>query len=372
MREYRWARISMVFQAAMNSLDPVYRVGEQIIEALEHHVESSPAASLERVRELYDLVNLDTVFIPRYPHEYSGGMKQRAIIAMALACEPDMIIADEPTTALDVIVQDRILREMKKVQRELDMGMIYISHDMAVIAEVSDTVGVMYAGKIVEFGDTYEVFNNPIHPYTRALMSAFPSVSGEKRELSTLDGEPPNLLDPPPGCRFHPALPLRHRRMYHDCAPRRPHRRPLGILLEPPDNSPSDCDTKMIPNTHHTQQPANETPLLKAEGLTKLFPVSSPMNMGNWFRRARSFVHAVDGVRFELGRGDSLGLVGESGCGKTTTGRLLVRLSEPTDGHIIFDDGEGEPHGHRHAHGQVAQGVQEEGADDIPGPLTSP
>ena len=207
MREYRWARISMVFQAAMNSLDPVYRVGEQIIEALEHHVESSPAASLERVRELYDLVNLDAVFIPRYPHEYSGGMKQRAIIAMALACEPDMIIADEPTTALDVIVQDRILREMKKVQRELDMGMIYISHDMAVIAEVSDTVGVMYAGKIVEFGDTYEVFNNPIHPYTRALMSAFPNVSGEKRELATLDGEPPNLLDPPPGCRFHPRCP---------------------------------------------------------------------------------------------------------------------------------------------------------------------
>ncbi|MDE2687344.1 MAG: ABC transporter ATP-binding protein [Chloroflexota bacterium] len=207
MREYRWARVSMVFQAAMNSLDPVYRVGDQIIEALEYHVESAPAASVERVRELYDLVNLDTAFIPRYPHEYSGGMKQRAIIAMALACEPDLIIADEPTTALDVIVQDRILREMKNVQRELDMGMIYISHDMAVIAEVSDVVGVMYAGKIVEFGSVSEIFNTPIHPYTRALMSAFPSVTGEKRELATLSGEPPNLLDPPSGCRFHPRCP---------------------------------------------------------------------------------------------------------------------------------------------------------------------
>ena len=207
MREYRWARISMVFQAAMNSLDPVYRVGEQIIEALEQHFESSPAESLERVRELYDLVGLDSVFIPRYPHEYSGGMKQRAIIAMALACEPDLIIADEPTTALDVIVQDRILREMKKVQRDLDMGMIYISHDMAVIAEVSDVIGVMYAGKVVEFGNSFEVFNSPIHPYTQALMSAFPSVSGEKRELTILDGEAPNLLDPPGGCRFHPRCP---------------------------------------------------------------------------------------------------------------------------------------------------------------------
>ena len=208
MREYRWARISMVFQAAMNSLDPVYRVGEQIIEALEQHLESSPAESLERVRELYDLVGLDSVFIPRYPHEYSGGMKQRAIIAMALACEPDLIIADEPTTALDVIVQDRILREMKKVQRDLDMGMIYISHDMAVIAEVSDVIGVMYAGKVVEFGNSFEVFNSPIHPYTQALMSAFPSVGGEKRELTILDGEAPNLLDPPSGCRFHPRCPF--------------------------------------------------------------------------------------------------------------------------------------------------------------------
>ena len=207
MREYRWARISMVFQAAMNSLDPVYRVGDQIIEALEEHVRSAPEESLERVRELYDLVSLDPVFIPRYPHEYSGGMKQRAIIAMALACEPDLVIADEPTTALDVIVQDRILREIKKVQRELDMGMIYISHDMAVIAEVSDIVGVMYAGKIVEFGATHDVFSKPIHPYTRALMSAFPSVTGEKRELATLGGEPPNLLEPPGGCRFHPRCP---------------------------------------------------------------------------------------------------------------------------------------------------------------------
>ncbi len=207
MLEYRWDRVSMVFQAAMNSLDPVYRVGDQIIEALEYHVESAREDALERVRQLYDLVSLDRVFIPRYPHEYSGGMKQRAIIAMALACEPDLIIADEPTTALDVIVQDHILREMKKVQRELDMGMIYISHDMAVIAEVSDVVGVMYAGRIVEFGDTRGLFQSPIHPYTRALMSAFPSVTGEKRELTGLRGEPPNLLDPPPGCRFHPRCP---------------------------------------------------------------------------------------------------------------------------------------------------------------------
>ena len=204
MRAYRWDRISMVFQAAMNSLDPVYRVGDQIIEALEAHYTSAHQDAIERVRELFDLVSLDPSFILRYPHEYSGGMKQRAIIAMALACEPDLMIADEPTTALDVIVQDRILREMQNIQRSLDMSMIYISHDMAVIAEVSDVVGVMYAGKIVEFGPTTDVYSRPIHPYTRALMSAFPSVKGEKHELTTLPGEPPDLLDPPSGCRFHP------------------------------------------------------------------------------------------------------------------------------------------------------------------------
>ena len=204
MREYRWVRISMVFQAAMNSLDPVYRVGDQIVEALEAHYANARQDSIQRVRDLYDLVGLNRAFMERYPHEYSGGMKQRAIIAMALACEPDLVIADEPTTALDVIVQDRILREMKEVQRKLDMSMIYISHDMAVIAEVSDVVGVMYAGKIVEYGPTSEIFSRPIHPYTNALMSAFPSVKGEKRELVTLPGEPPDLTNPPAGCRFHP------------------------------------------------------------------------------------------------------------------------------------------------------------------------
>ena len=197
----------MVFQAAMNSLDPVYRVGDQIIEALEAHSTMAHRDAMERVRELFDLVSLDPSFIRRYPHEYSGGMRQRAIIAMALACEPDLIIADEPTTALDVIVQDRILREMKDIQRSLDMSMIYISHDMAVIAEVCDSVAVMYAGKLVESGPTSEVYARPIHPYTRALMSAFPSVRGEKHDLTTLQGEPPNLLDPPGGCSFHPRCP---------------------------------------------------------------------------------------------------------------------------------------------------------------------
>ena len=207
MRTHRWNNIAMVFQAAMNSLNPVYSVGDQIIEALDLHVKATRDESMRRVRHLYDLVGLDPSFIPRYPHEYSGGMKQRAVIAMALACEPDVLIADEPTTALDVIVQDRILKELRAIQQSLNMSMIYISHDMAVIAEVSHVVGVMYAGRIVEWGETVDVFQNPIHPYTQTLVSAFPSVTGPRHKLATLAGEPPNLLDPPAGCRFHPRCP---------------------------------------------------------------------------------------------------------------------------------------------------------------------
>jgi len=206
--DVRWGRISMIFQAAMNALNPVYRVGDQIVEALQTHFETmSEAEARERTAELFRQVGLDPVLMERYPHEYSGGMRQRAVIAMALSCEPDVIIADEPTTALDVIVQDRILKQMLAIQKKLDMGMIYISHDIAVIAEVSDRIGVMYAGRMAELADGLDVFERPMHPYTFALMSAFPSIKGEKRELMTLPGEPPDLLDPPPGCRFHPRCP---------------------------------------------------------------------------------------------------------------------------------------------------------------------
>ena len=205
MRRCRWSRIAMVFQAAMNSLDPVYKVGRQVIEAIEaHEIETTVAAARERVARLFRMVGLDPQLMERYPHEFSGGMRQRAVIAMALSCDPSVIIADEPTTALDVIVQDRILRELKAVQQELRMGMIYISHDIGVVAEVTDRMGVMYAGNLVELGDTDDVFSAPLHPYTAALMSSFPSVSGEKLPLATLPGEPPNLIDPPSGCPFHP------------------------------------------------------------------------------------------------------------------------------------------------------------------------
>jgi len=208
MNEVRWRDISMVFQAAMNSLNPVYTVEEQIMEAMREHMPHlSDAEMKEKIDSLFDLVGMDPSLKSQYPHQYSGGMRQRAVIVMALSCDPDIIIADEPTTALDVIVQDAILKRIRDIQHDMDMAMIYISHDVAVIAEVSDRVGVMYAGKLVEMAETENIFHNPLHPYTMGLMSSFPSIVGEKTELVTLPGEPPDLLDPPDACRFHPRCP---------------------------------------------------------------------------------------------------------------------------------------------------------------------
>ncbi len=209
MRRRRWKDISMVFQGAMNAWNPVYRVGDQIREALDAHFRPrlSEAEAKGRISRLFELVGLNPDMEKRYPHEFSGGMRQRAIIAMALSCDPKIIIADEPTTALDVIVQDQILQELKKIQRDLGMSIIYISHDIAVIAEVTDTIGVMYAGKLVEFGSTKEVFARPKHPYAFLLLSSTPSVTGPRRKLAPLEGEPPDLLNPPSGCRFHPRCP---------------------------------------------------------------------------------------------------------------------------------------------------------------------
>jgi peptide/nickel transport system ATP-binding protein len=210
MRKRRWTDVSMVFQGAMNSWNPVYTVGEQIRETMDIHWSPKPTAAEARAKteELFNLVGINPEMIDRYPHEFSGGMKQRAVIAMALACDPKLIIADEPTTALDVIVQEQILEELRKIQHDLGMSIIYISHDIAVIAEITDLIGVMYAGKLVEMGPTRDIFANPRHPYTWLILSSTPSITGPRRALAPLEGGPPNLRDPPSGCRFHPRCPF--------------------------------------------------------------------------------------------------------------------------------------------------------------------
>ena len=208
LRQVRWNSISIVFQGAMNAWNPVIKIGEQIREAMrEHYPENSKQENIDKINELFKMVGLDETISDRFPHELSGGMKQRAVIALALSCNPKIIIADEPTTALDVVIQDQILNEIKKVQDLLGLSLIYISHDIAVIAEMTDKIAVMYAGSIVEIGPTKSVFESPKHSYTKALLDSTPSIRGEKKKLQSLDGEPPSLINEIIGCSFSPRCP---------------------------------------------------------------------------------------------------------------------------------------------------------------------
>jgi len=200
----RWKQVSIVFQGAMNALNPVYTVGDQIIEAIQAHEELDTFESRERVKQLYKLVGIPEDRIDNYPHEYSGGMKQRAMIAMALALNPRLVIMDEPTTALDVITASKIMDEVLAIQKQLHMTLIIISHDVSTVAKVADRIAVMYAGQIVEEAPSKDVFYRTLHPYTEGLLGAFPSVKGEKHRLEAIPGSPPSLLTPPSGCRFHP------------------------------------------------------------------------------------------------------------------------------------------------------------------------
>jgi len=204
----RWREISIVFQAAMNALNPVRRVGEQISEVIVYHEKTTRAEARSRTKKLLEMVGLDPARMNNYPHEFSGGMRQRIVIAMAISCEPDLLIADEPATALDVLVQAQILDLLTVLERKMKLSMILITHDLSVIKEISERVAIMYAGKIVESAPVNSIFREPRHPYTQALIDALPQIRGGRRSLKSLPGMPPNLIEPPGGCRFHPRCPF--------------------------------------------------------------------------------------------------------------------------------------------------------------------
>ena len=203
IRQVRWRKIAMIFQAAMNALNPVHRVSDQISEAiLAHDTDISEEAAMKHVKSLFQLVGIPMDRLRDYPHHYSGGMKQRAIIAMALACHPSLIIADEPTTALDVIVQDQILNAIKDFQNKLKISVIFISHDIAVVADVCDNIGIMFAGQLVEYGRVEDVFDLPMHPYTKSLVASYLTLDKDIVQLSPYLGECPDLINPSAGCSF--------------------------------------------------------------------------------------------------------------------------------------------------------------------------
>lgn len=204
-RDVRWKGISLIFQGAMNALNPTHRVKDQIIEAIRlHEPDVTKEVAKKRVTKLFEMVGMEPARMENYPHEYSGGMKQRAMIAMALACNPDLLIADEPSTALDVIVQAQVLQLIKSLKEKLDLSLMLITHDLSIVAETCDNIAIMYAGKIVEYGGIRAVFKEPLHPYAQQLIEAFPHIKAPKTRLISIAGAPPDLLSPPGGCRFHP------------------------------------------------------------------------------------------------------------------------------------------------------------------------
>lgn len=304
MRKFRGNEIAMIFQEPMTSLNPVYTCGDQVMEALILHQRMFKADAKARTIQLFNEVQLprpENIF-DSYPHQLSGGQKQRVMIAMAMSCKPSVLIADEPTTALDVTVQSTILQLMEKLQREHDMGILFITHDLGVIAELADKVIVMYKGKIVEQGSVWEIFSNPQHPYTKGLLACRPPLNKRLRWLPTVSDF-----------------------MNTDSE---------GNMTES-DKSVEQVTSSLVvtveerTNTH--KELYSRKPILELRNLKTYFPINKGL-----FGRGKEFVKAVDDVSFDVYPGETLGLVGESGCGKTTLGRTILRLVEPTSGSIIF------------------------------------
>jgi peptide/nickel transport system ATP-binding protein len=206
----------MIPQNAMNSFDPVYTVGEQIVEVIQTHEKTSKDAAWERTRELFKQLGIDNERVTDYPHQFSGGMAQRAMIALALALSPSLILADEPTTALDVVIQDRILNVITEIQNEASSAMILITHDMSVVSETCDEIAVVYGGRIVEQGDARTIIKSPRHPYTLGLRNAFPDITADSQELVSIPGTPPDLIDPGEGCRFAPRCPFAEEKCWEE------------------------------------------------------------------------------------------------------------------------------------------------------------
>ncbi|MCL4767471.1 MAG: ABC transporter ATP-binding protein [Hyphomicrobiaceae bacterium] len=343
MRAIRGREISMIFQEPMTSLNPVLTIGFQIMEPLLIHLRMGEARARERAVELMRLVGIPDGErrLDQYPHQFSGGMRQRVMIAIGLACNPKLIIADEPTTALDVTIQAQILQLMKDLSRQLGIAMVIITHNLGVVARYADRVNVMYAARMVEQGSAEDVFARPRHPYTYGLLRSVPRLDRPRdAKLETIEGLPPNLVSPPEGCRFAP----RCGAAIEACKAAQPplieveagHRSACIRATELAEKGPQAIGLAVArPAGIRTLARSGAPPLVRVESLSKQFVVSA----GSWlFGEPPAIVRAVNDVTFSIAPGQTLGLVGESGCGKTTVGRLILKLEEATSGAVLFED----------------------------------
>ena len=337
MRRVRGARVAMIFQEPMTSLNPVLTVGRQIAEGLARHQGLRGQALRRRAQALLEAVHVPDPerILEAYPHQLSGGMKQRAMIAMAIACEPRLLIADEPTTALDVTIQAEVLALLRELQQRTGMGLLFITHDLGVVAEMADRVAVMYAGEVVESAPREAFFRHPLHPYSRKLFAALPGSTKRGEPLAVIPGMVPPLHRLPPGCRFQDRCEFAWDRCRSDAPPWleaaghgvRCH---LGLAGPPQTSNPPSTGAVSAPLF-----PGESPLLLKVRDLRVYFPIRRGV-----FQRTVGQVKAVDGVSFSLAPGRTLALVGESGCGKTTVGKAILRLIPVSGGAVEFQEEE--------------------------------
>ena len=343
LSKLRGNELAMVFQDPLSSLTPIFTVGDQITEALEVHSNMSGSAARARAVELLDLVGIPNpkIRLKSFPHEFSGGMRQRVMIAMAIANDPDVIIADEPTTALDVTIQAQVLEVLRTAQHETGAAVIMITHDLGVVAGIADRVQVMYAGRAVETGSVDDIYYRPRMPYTIGLLGSVPRLDqAEKSALAPVEGNPPSLVNLPAGCPFAARCPM----VIDECRVAEPplaptdgegHRAACVRSGEVAAGNLTYADIYPLPPVHTNALdavPRDDRPeVLRVEGLVKSFPLTK----GAVFKRRIGTVHAVDGVSLDIRTGETLGLVGESGCGKTTTLIQVLDLVPPDGGRVV-------------------------------------
>jgi peptide/nickel transport system ATP-binding protein len=335
MRGIRGNDIAMIFQEPMTSLNPLYRIGNQLEEPLRMHRQLQKGPARQRAIELLDHVGLPEPDkrIDDYPHQLSGGMKQRVMIAMALACEPKLLIADEPTTALDVTIQAQVLRLMSDLQKETGMAILLITHDMGIVNQMADDVNIMYAGKIVEQGSRDQIFGNMMHPYTKRLFESIPKPGDESYELNTIPGLVPPATDYGEGCLFAD-------RCAHTMDVCRRHdskiytvQRSHTVRCHLFEDGMTQSAVQEEPKIPAPRKSMGREPLITVEKLKTWFPVRKGV-----FRRIANYVRAVDNVDLELIKGSTVALVGESGCGKTTLGESILRLNREVQGTVRFQE----------------------------------
>ena len=329
MRKIRGAEISMIFQEPTSSLNPVHKVGQQVMEAIVQHQRVGKSEARKRTIELFNEVGIPEPEsrLDYYPHQMSGGQKQRAMIAMALSCNPSLLIADEPTTALDVTIQKQILDLIRELRDQRQMAVLFITHDLGVIAEIADHVIVMYRGKVMEQGNVLDVYERPQHPYTRGLLACRPRLDSPYKRLPTVSDYMETLEQPDGEIEITEKTMTAERVEYFENHGR-------GRLLHPEPRL-RELGFEENPGSYGreaTTVDAGESPLVSLRDLKVHFPVRKGVLM-----RTVGHVKAVDGISFDIFRGQTLGLVGESGCGKTTTGRALLKLVRPTSGTMQFD-----------------------------------